>query len=132
MLYQEENPGVEFEYSLPSGSIKETPQGGEGYIWTTGPWAECTSSCGGGQKTRSIMCTLEVSKEVVAEGLCDANIKPPESEPCNDEACEVRIIYLKAHPKQNVNFIITYINSFSNFVLSLLLCATRSEEHYNL
>ena len=91
MLYQEENPGVEFEYSLPSGSIKETPQGGEGYIWTTGPWAECTSSCGGGQKTRSIMCTLEVSKEVVAEGLCDANIKPPESEPCNDEACEVRI-----------------------------------------
>ena len=60
MLYQEENPGVEFEYSLPSGSIKETPQGGEGYIWTTGPWAECTSSCGGGQKTRSIMCTLEV------------------------------------------------------------------------
>ena len=36
MLKQEENPGIEFEYSLPSGSIQETPQGGEGYDWTEG------------------------------------------------------------------------------------------------
>ena len=36
MLKQEENPGIEFEYSLPSGSIQETPQGGEGYVWTEG------------------------------------------------------------------------------------------------
>ena len=91
MLYQEENPGVEFEYSMPSGSIKETPQGGEGYMWTTGPWGDCSTSCGGGQKTRTVMCTLGATKEIVAEGLCDANEKPLDSEPCNEDPCEVSL-----------------------------------------
>jgi hypothetical protein len=33
MLSQDANPGVEFEYSLPSGAVKETPEGGETYEW---------------------------------------------------------------------------------------------------
>ena len=33
ILSQDENPGIEFEYSLPSGAFKETPEGGETYEW---------------------------------------------------------------------------------------------------
>merc|ERR1712223_1748599 len=88
MLKQEENPGIEFEYSLPSGSIQETPQGGEGYDWTEGPWTKCSATCGGGTQTRSVMCKLKSTLEVVADGLCDANEKPPDNEICNDDPCE--------------------------------------------
>ena len=89
MLYQEKNPGVEFEYSIPSESIKETPSGGEGYVWSPGPWSECPSECGGSSKTRTIICTL--GKEIVADNLCDETVKPPEAESCNEEPCQVRI-----------------------------------------
>ena len=92
MLRQEENPGVEFEYSMPSGSVQETPQGGEGYIWSPGPWSDCPSECGGDQKTRTIICTLSNTKEVVADNLCDGTKKPPETEPCNEEPCEVSTV----------------------------------------
>ena len=89
MLRQEENPGIEFEYSIPSGSVQETPQGGEGYIWSPGPWSDCPSECGGDKKTRKILCTLSSTKEVVDDNLCDGTNKPPEKEACNDEPCEV-------------------------------------------
>lgn len=89
MLYQEENPGVEFEYSIPSESIKETPTGGEGYEWTPGPWSECPAQCGGASRTRTILCALSSSKEIVADNLCDESQKPLEAEACNDEPCEV-------------------------------------------
>ena len=89
MLTQEDNPGVEFEYSVPSGSIQETPQGGEGYVWSPGPWSECSAECGGAEKTRTVLCALETTKELVAENLCDQGQKPPETELCNDGPCEV-------------------------------------------
>lgn len=91
MLYQEENPGVEFEYSIPSGSVKETPgSGDEGYVWTPGPWSECPADCGGAQKSRTLVCTLGTTKEIVAENLCDESQRPPLTELCNDEPCEVK------------------------------------------
>ena len=94
MLRQEENPGIEFEYSIPSGSVQETPQGGEGYIWSPGPWSDCPSECGGDKKTRKILCTLSSTKEVVDDNLCDGTNKPSEKEACNDEPCEVRFVCL--------------------------------------
>ena len=94
MLRQEENPGIEFEYSIPSGSVQETPQGGEGYIWSPGPWSDCPSECGGDKKTRKILCTLSSTKEVVDDNLCDSTNKPLDEEACNDEPCEVGIVYI--------------------------------------
>jgi hypothetical protein len=35
ILYQEENPGIEFEYSLKKDAVKQTPSGKTGgYQWT--------------------------------------------------------------------------------------------------
>ena len=46
------------------------------------------------------MCTLSSTKEVVADNLCDGTNKPLETEPCNDEPCEVSTITLpKFFPK---------------------------------
>ena len=40
MLVQEDNPGIEFEYSMPSGAVK--PPGDDRYIWYEGQWSECS------------------------------------------------------------------------------------------
>ena len=40
MLVQEDNPGIEFEYSMPSGAVK--PPGDDRYIWNEGQWSECS------------------------------------------------------------------------------------------
>ena len=42
MLVQEDNPGIEFEYSMPSGAVK--PPGDDHYIWYEGQWSECSGS----------------------------------------------------------------------------------------
>ena len=94
MLYQETNPGVEFEYSIPSESIKATPSGGEGYVWSPGPWSPCPSECGGASKTRTILCTLGNTKEIVADNLCDETVKPPTMETCNEEPCQVSLFLI--------------------------------------
>ena len=40
MLVQEDNPGIEFEYSMPSGAVK--PPGDDRYDWELGQWSECS------------------------------------------------------------------------------------------
>ena len=40
MLVQEDNPGIEFEYSMPSGAVK--PPGDDRYDWEVGQWSECS------------------------------------------------------------------------------------------
>ena len=40
MLVQEDNPGIEFEYSMPSGHVK--PPGDDRYAWEVGQWSECS------------------------------------------------------------------------------------------
>ena len=40
MLVQEDNPGIEFEYSMPSGAVK--PPGDDRYDWSVGDWSACS------------------------------------------------------------------------------------------
>ena len=40
MLVQEENPGIDFEYSMASGAVK--PPGDDRYDWSVGDWSECS------------------------------------------------------------------------------------------
>ena len=43
------------------------------------------------------MCKLQSTLEVVADGLCDANEKPPSNEICNDDPCEVSLLLKKKY-----------------------------------
>ena len=40
MLVQEDNPGIDFEYSMPSGAVKLP--GDDRYDWSVGDWSACS------------------------------------------------------------------------------------------
>lgn len=53
VLYQESNPGITFEYSVPRGVVIETEHGTE-YAWIYDEWGTCSRECGGGQPSGSL------------------------------------------------------------------------------
>ena len=46
LLFQSQNPGIEFEYTVPNENATEhrIPE----FYWKYLPWTHCTVSCGGG------------------------------------------------------------------------------------
>ncbi|EDV43612.1 uncharacterized protein Dana_GF16440, isoform A [Drosophila ananassae] len=60
------------------GEEKECP--GE---WFTGPWGECSKSCGGGERVREVLCLSNGTKSL----NCDESKLESLSEKCNSEAC---------------------------------------------
>ena len=53
--------------------------------WVADGWSECSTSCGGGKRTRLYCCELNGSK--VSDWLCDSSLKPYSSEECNLHEC---------------------------------------------
>ena len=51
LLYQEPNPGIEYEYSFPKDV--SLPSTGDSYSWVYGTWSDCSASCGGGTRNKS-------------------------------------------------------------------------------
>ena len=91
LLSQDENPGIEFEYSLQAGSVKETPE--DGYDWLAGDWSKCSGGCSSDPddlpvRTRSVVCTTIGTREVVSDTLCtEGPEKPLAEETCDDVSC---------------------------------------------
>ncbi|XP_077538081.1 papilin-like isoform X3 [Haemaphysalis longicornis] len=54
--------------------------------WITAPWNRCSTPCGGGQRTRTIIC--HVNGKPAAPKNCDAGKRPFDSESCNMNACD--------------------------------------------
>ncbi|XP_067293398.1 A disintegrin and metalloproteinase with thrombospondin motifs 20 [Pseudorasbora parva] len=54
--------------------------------WNYGIWGECTRSCGGGQRTRLVVCQRPNGQRL-NEHNCDMLDKPADMEPCNSQAC---------------------------------------------
>ncbi|XP_063603126.1 papilin-like [Penaeus indicus] len=61
---------------------EEEEENGE---WFAGPWSKCSKACGGGSKTRKILCYKSGAQATVAE--CNANLIPYALETCNNHAC---------------------------------------------
>lgn len=53
--------------------------------WFTGPWSHCSAKCGGGQKTRKILCMAD--NKPADSAKCDEEKIEFGSEDCNTEAC---------------------------------------------
>ncbi|KAM9091000.1 papilin isoform 5-T6 [Megaptera novaeangliae] len=79
LISQEPNPGVHFEYHLPLS----TPR--PGFSWSHGSWGDCSATCGGGQQTRPVFCTID--NEVYPEHLCRHRPQPADRRPCSPQPC---------------------------------------------
>nr|XP_055048355.1 A disintegrin and metalloproteinase with thrombospondin motifs 20 [Misgurnus anguillicaudatus] len=54
--------------------------------WNYGVWGECSRSCGGGQRTRLVVCQRPNGQRLNPHN-CDVLEKPPDEEPCNTRPC---------------------------------------------
>ncbi|XP_053111490.1 papilin isoform X2 [Hemicordylus capensis] len=55
-------------------------------MWTTGPWSECSTSCGEGIQTRTVLCRSELGSQTL-DVACLTERKPPHTQPCTGENC---------------------------------------------
>uniref|UniRef100_A0A665X761 ADAM metallopeptidase with thrombospondin type 1 motif 20 n=1 Tax=Echeneis naucrates TaxID=173247 RepID=A0A665X761_ECHNA len=55
-------------------------------LWNYGVWGECTQTCGGGRKTRLVVCQRPNGQRL-NEYNCDILDKPPDMEQCNLQPC---------------------------------------------
>uniref|UniRef100_A0A3Q2FEI2 ADAM metallopeptidase with thrombospondin type 1 motif 20 n=1 Tax=Cyprinodon variegatus TaxID=28743 RepID=A0A3Q2FEI2_CYPVA len=55
-------------------------------VWNYGVWGECTQTCGGGRKTRLVVCQRP-SGQRLNDYNCDILEKPPDTEQCNLQSC---------------------------------------------
>ncbi|XP_006642969.1 A disintegrin and metalloproteinase with thrombospondin motifs 20 [Lepisosteus oculatus] len=54
--------------------------------WNYGIWGECTQTCGGGTRTRLVVCQLSNGQRL-NDHNCDILEKPPDMEQCNMQPC---------------------------------------------
>uniref|UniRef100_A0A8P4KDZ9 ADAM metallopeptidase with thrombospondin type 1 motif, 9 n=1 Tax=Dicentrarchus labrax TaxID=13489 RepID=A0A8P4KDZ9_DICLA len=56
------------------------------YRWREGDWQTCSKSCGAGHRQRALQC-VDHNQQEVHEMYCVNQIRPPEIESCNMNAC---------------------------------------------
>ncbi|XP_043084392.1 A disintegrin and metalloproteinase with thrombospondin motifs 20 [Puntigrus tetrazona] len=54
--------------------------------WNYGVWGQCSQSCGGGQRTRLVVCQRP-SGQRLHEHSCEVLDRPADVEPCNGQPC---------------------------------------------
>ncbi|XP_029990964.1 A disintegrin and metalloproteinase with thrombospondin motifs 9 isoform X1 [Sphaeramia orbicularis] len=57
------------------------------YRWREGDWQPCSKSCGSGHRRRALQC-VDQNQQEVHEMYCVNQIRPPDIESCNTQACE--------------------------------------------
>lgn len=85
LLYQDVNVGVNYEYSVPSLSLRSTEP--DTYAWTFTPFSPCSASCGSGTHHRTVTCNSRSTLLKADDSLCDPSNKPSEVEQCGVASC---------------------------------------------
>ncbi len=57
------------------------------YGWQIGDWGSCSVSCGGGTKTRSVVCAIPNGPQGTDNDCADQGPKPATSKSCNTQSC---------------------------------------------
>ncbi|KAI8425353.1 hypothetical protein MSG28_007114 [Choristoneura fumiferana] len=84
LLLQDENVGIDYEYSIPTALA---PPPNQQYVWVHDDFTPCSATCGGGFQTRTVSCRSREELDVVDDNLCDEGLRPPSNETCNLQAC---------------------------------------------
>ncbi|XP_060604229.1 A disintegrin and metalloproteinase with thrombospondin motifs 18-like isoform X2 [Ruditapes philippinarum] len=90
ILVQDNNPGIEYEYTLPklASEIVSTPTP-DNYTWSLSV-ESCSELCAGGMKSVTAICHRNFEEEVESS-FCEGLEKPKTGMfPCNEQPCEPR------------------------------------------
>ncbi|MGH0178490.1 UNVERIFIED_CONTAM: hypothetical protein FKN15_005651 [Acipenser sinensis] len=94
VLLQEQNLGIKYKFNVPITRIGS----GDNEVgfawhhlpwWFIGDWSECSKTCDGGMRTRTVLCIRKIGPSE-EESLDDSNClthRPIEKEPCNNQSC---------------------------------------------
>ncbi|XP_006888427.1 PREDICTED: A disintegrin and metalloproteinase with thrombospondin motifs 7 [Elephantulus edwardii] len=90
LLFQENNPGVRYEYTIH----READSHGENQLpefsWHFAPWTKCTVTCGTGMQRQSVYC-MEEQVGPVDEEHCDPLDRPDDRQrKCSEDPCPAR------------------------------------------
>ena len=88
LLFQSENPGVEFEFTIPNENATRDRK--LEFRWIYADWTHCTHSCGGGKQRSRVVCS-ELHEGEVDDSYCEQGSRPEDMQrDCNAHACPPR------------------------------------------
>ncbi|XP_063874225.1 A disintegrin and metalloproteinase with thrombospondin motifs 7-like isoform X1 [Scylla paramamosain] len=83
LLFQTENPGVSWEYTLPHANATYIPS----FSWRHTEWSICSVTCGSGTQVSRVQC-MEQEAGLVEDRYCSSQTRPKDrSRTCNTHAC---------------------------------------------
>ncbi|XP_023217439.1 A disintegrin and metalloproteinase with thrombospondin motifs 7-like [Centruroides sculpturatus] len=86
LLFQTENPGLSYEYTIPNKNITRKPE----FHWQYTDWSVCSATCNGGIQISRARC-LEKEAGLVEDIYCSDLEKPVDiSRICNRHQCPAR------------------------------------------
>ncbi|XP_053557160.1 A disintegrin and metalloproteinase with thrombospondin motifs 12 [Bombina bombina] len=74
LLFQENNPGIEYEYVIQK-EVNLENEIEPLYIWKYGGWSDCSATCGTGIQSQIARC-VNKGRGVVKNTLCDTGTQP--------------------------------------------------------
>ncbi|XP_022245549.1 A disintegrin and metalloproteinase with thrombospondin motifs 7-like [Limulus polyphemus] len=86
LLFQDENLGVSYEYTVPNKHAIRKPQ----YLWKMSDWSVCSVTCGTGKQISEAFCAEKASGKV-EDKFCNTTAKPLDKmRACNTHDCPPR------------------------------------------
>lgn len=90
LLYQENNPGIKYEYTIKKARRTGNEITEHMYTWRHGAWTHCSTTCGLGEQYQPVRC-FEVDVGVVDDSLCDPDTQPQDRyRKCKNMDCPAR------------------------------------------
>ncbi|XP_063151837.1 A disintegrin and metalloproteinase with thrombospondin motifs 12 [Candoia aspera] len=90
LLFQENNPGIKYEYTVRKDSHLENEVEEPEYFWKYGSWTSCSVTCGSGFQRQIAHC-MKKGKSVVKNLFCDPETQPKaKQKKCIEKDCPPR------------------------------------------
>ncbi|KAM3655263.1 A disintegrin and metalloproteinase with thrombospondin motifs 12 [Ammospiza maritima maritima] len=90
LLFQETNPGIEYEYTVRKEESNENEIGEPEYFWQYGEWTACSVTCGRGLRRQIARCVRRASG-AVKNSFCDPATQPKgRHKKCHEQDCPPR------------------------------------------